>query len=226
MIQGIFRICVLIFFLISLAANAQDKTVLTRRFDEKKLEQLRNDKDLKYELVPEGISLWKRFVIWLQQLIGRIIHAATTTDWSRVLILGLFIIALLYIVMRVLHIDTLKIFYRNNAVTSPAAHIEDIHAVDLHALLNEALQKQDYRLAIRIQFLQVLKLLADRGLIRWEPGKTTREYLAELSSSELRSDLININRYFEYTWYGNFTASPELYQRVSNTYQSWKTRLS
>ncbi len=227
MIQGIVRTCVLIFFLAGLLANAQpEEPALVRRFDEKKLEQLRNDKNLKYEFVPEGISLWKRFLIWLQQLVGRIIYAATTTDWTRVLILGLFIIALLYIVMRVLRIDTIKIFYRNSALAAPSADIEDIHAVDFEALLHDALQKQDYRLAIRIQFLQVLKLLSERRLIHWEPGKTTREYLAELNTADLRSDLGSINRYFEYTWYGNFAATPELYQKVSSLYQNWRARLS
>lgn len=225
--QDIFRTCVLIFFLMGPMAKSQpEESTRERRFDPEKLEQLKNDKDLKYEFVPEGVSLWKRFLFWLRQLILRIIHEATTTDWTRVLILGLFIIALLYIVMRVLRIDTVKIFYRNSALAAPSAQIEDIHAVDLNALLNEALLKQDYRLAIRLQFLQVLKLLSERGLIRWEPGKTTHEYLTELNSVELRSDLNRINRYFEYTWYGNFAATPELYQKVSSTYQHWKTRLS
>lgn len=225
--QGIVRASLLMLLLICLTTNAEDQTTaVKRKFDEKKLEQLKNDNELKYEVASQGISFWTRLRIWLQQLIAEVIHTATTTDWTRILILVLIIIALLYIVMRVLQIDTVKIFYRNSSVAPPSAHVEDIHAVDLDALLNEALRMQDYRLAIRIRFLQALKLLSDRGLIQWEPGKTTREYLAELRSPELRSYLGNINRYFEYTWYGNFAATHELYQKVSNAFQNGKNKLA
>lgn len=217
------RIC--FFFCLVLSFVMPSQPVIERKFDEKKLEQLRADKELKYTIVPEGISLWKRFLIWLQQLISDLIYKATTTDWTRILILGLIIIALLYLVLRVLRIDTVKIFYRNTSAFTPTAQLEDLHAVDLDALLREALQRQDYRAAIRIQFLTALKLLSEKGLIRWEPGKTTHEYLLELSSNDLRSGLSQINRYFEYTWYGNFTATPEVYQQVSHTFQTWKAKL-
>lgn len=221
----ILTVGVLLLFLLYRSVHAQpDQTPPARKFDVRRLEQLKNDNTLKYEAVPDGISLWKRFLNKLRQVIATVIYTATSTDWTRVLILGLIIVALLYVVMRVLHIDTLKIFYRNSAVAVLQTLAEDIQAANLDALLGEALQKQDYRLAIRVQFLRLLRLLSERGLIRWESGKTTREYLAEVSSSELRADLRTINRYFEYTWYGNFPATPGLYEEVANVYRNWKDR--
>jgi hypothetical protein len=201
-------------------AAAQATEYRPRKFDEKKLEQLKNNSELQYKQIPEAISLWKRLLLWLQQLINQMVYAATTTDWLRLLILVLFIGTLLFIVLRILHIDSLKIFYHNRAVPSAQALPEDIHHTDFDAQLRDALAQHDYRLAIRIRFLQTLKLLSDNRLIHWKPGKTTHEYLAELYHTNLRPVLEQINYYYEYTWYGNFTASPDVYQKVSAAYDT------
>ncbi|GIV36600.1 MAG: hypothetical protein KatS3mg032_0979 [Cyclobacteriaceae bacterium] len=196
-----------------LAGNAPE-----RKFDAKKLEQLRADPSLHYQPVSSGISWWDRLRLWASDWLNEILYTATTTDWTSILILGLFIIGLIYVVLRLLHIDTLNVFYRNQPAAVAIAHTENIHTIDLNILLQEALKQQNYRLAIRLRFLQALKILADKGLINWQAGKTTHEYLAELPAASLREGLQSINYYYEYTWYGNFSASPELYRRVNAIY--------
>ena len=186
-----------------------------RKFNAKKLEQLKADPSLHYQPVPTGISWWQRLKLWLTGLLRDLLYTATTTDWTRLLILGLFIIILVYVVLRLLHIDALHVFYRNQPVATTLTHTENIHAINFNTLLQEALKQQNYRLAIRLRFLEALKLLADKGLINWQAGKTTHEYLTELPATSLREGLQSINYYYEYTWYGNFSASQELYSRVN-----------
>ena len=47
---------------------------------------------------------------------------------------------------------------------------------DIDALIAEALANQDYRLALRYQFILCLKLLREGEWIDWQPQKTNHEY--------------------------------------------------
>jgi hypothetical protein len=81
-------------------------------------------------------------------------------------------------------------------------HAENIHELDFNTLLDEAVQQQDYRRAIRLYYLHTLKQLTDRELIHWQPGKTNRSYIRELQAKALRTDFEKITALFEYVWYG------------------------
>ena len=73
---------------------------------------------------------------------------------------------------------------------------------DLERYLREALEKGDYRVAIRIYYLMVLKALHDSGRIEWKKEKTNRDYLAELYQHPDFHRLNNSTLIFEYVWYG------------------------
>jgi hypothetical protein len=129
--------------------------------------------------------------------------------------------------MRLLKIDALKMFYgRADKVTINHSIIEEnIHEMDFEKLIQEALARKEYRLAIRLLFLHGLKLLADRHHITWEPGKTNHDYLNELTSKELKTGFNELNFYFEYAWYGNFVITDELYNRVTDIFNNWKINI-
>nr|WP_262905325.1 DUF4129 domain-containing protein [Hymenobacter nitidus] len=79
---------------------------------------------------------------------------------------------------------------------------EDIHSLDFNTLLAQAEAAGNYRLAVRLGYLAVLKQLTDHGLIRWQPEKTNHDYLRELTAGSLRPAFQEITRQFEYVWYG------------------------
>ena len=49
---------------------------------------------------------------------------------------------------------------------------------DLDKYLEKALKEKNYRLAIRIHFLMIIKLLQDKELIKWKKEKTNFDYYA------------------------------------------------
>ena len=68
-------------------------------------------------------------------------------------------------------------------------------------------------------------MLADKNFIHWEQGKTNHDYMAELASADLREGFNELNYYFEYSWYGNFGVSHELFLKVQHTFANWKQKM-
>ncbi|MGF1564447.1 MAG: DUF4129 domain-containing protein [Flavobacteriales bacterium] len=73
---------------------------------------------------------------------------------------------------------------------------------DLERFLREALERKEYRAAVRIYYLLALNRLNERGLIRWERDKTNRSYLNELSDAGLRNRFGDLTLTYEVMWYG------------------------
>jgi hypothetical protein len=87
---------------------------------------------------------------------------------------------------------------------------DDIQEMDLAALLRQALDSKNYRLAVRFYFLTLLKSLHDAGKIRWEKDKTNREYLSELFNREFHYDEVRLlTRGYEEVWYGEHSVPDE-----------------
>ena len=92
---------------------------------------------------------------------------------------------------------------RNNLDYSIEKVEADIHQSDLEGFARHALDKQDYKLAIRLYFLQILKELSVSKLIKWKRDKTNNEYIREMRSHEFFKDFRHLTRQFERVWYGD-----------------------
>ncbi len=78
-----------------------------------------------------------------------------------------------------------------------------LHETDLDAFLREALQAQDYKLAVRIRYLQAIKHLANDGKIKWAIEKTNREYIREMRQQPQGEAFRQATQAYERAWYGN-----------------------
>lgn len=79
--------------------------------------------------------------------------------------------------------------------------IEEIEA-DLDTFLMDALQKEDYKIAIRIYYLKILKELQLQGKIYWKKYKTNRHYENEMiHQNDYEKFKISTN-IFEKVWFG------------------------
>jgi len=99
--------------------------------------------------------------------------------------------------------------------------------VDFATRLAEAEAAGNWRLAVRLGYLQLLKTLSDNALINWQPDKTNHAYLAELPlAGTLRVDFREITRQFEFVWYGELALSGPLYERVRAGQRAFQTLVS
>ena len=102
---------------------------------------------------------------------------------------------------------------------------EDIFAVHYATEIRRAEEAQNYRLAIRLHYLQTLKQLGERKLIEYTYGATNYDNVIALSGSEYASEFRRLTRNFEYTWYGQFKPSAELYTIMRRDFSSFQKML-
>jgi len=131
------------------------------------------------------------------------------------------------LIMMVLKVNAFKIFYRGERAGPVPYNVLDdnIHEMDFDSLIDDATARHDYRKGIRLLFLKGLKMLADKDFIHWEHGKTNHDYLSELTKDDLRTGFDELNFYFEYAWYGNFSINREMFLKVQHIFTDWSRRI-
>ncbi|RSK45657.1 DUF4129 domain-containing protein [Hymenobacter perfusus] len=200
-----------------------------RQPDAERLRELRGQRDFRYVEVKSELSawdmLWLRFWRWLAELLA-------TPSGKFIWQYGIYaflVVALVFVVLKLMQVDLTRAFGRapRRAALSYDAETEDLHALDLDVLLTQAEEARNYRLAVRLGYLRVLRQLSDKGLIKWQPDKTNHDYLYELPTGPLPESFRELTRQFEYVWYGeqdDLTADD--YERARTTRQAFERRLS
>lgn len=142
----------------------------------------------------------------------------------KVILFTVIILALAFIIYKLLG----GTFVRNRKIgENKVFTIEDIeerlHESDLDRLLREALSKGDFRLAVRIYYLAIIKELSVKEWIRWKKDKTNREYLNEMIAR--KPDLYNGFREttlaFERVWYGDLEIKESEYNMLSPRFRNF-----
>jgi hypothetical protein len=179
------------------------------------LAEYRGQKEFDYRsAVPEGASLWEQFWRWFwtrwTELMSREGFRVGFKAFLWVASIGI----LLYAILRVLGMEKVRLWIggegRGQGIRGEM--VEDIHAIDYQASIADAEQEGRYRDAIRFHFLRSLKLMADKGIIRWNRNKTNIDYAQELSAHRLSGSFDQIRRIYEYAWYGEFAVSESDYR--------------
>ena len=98
---------------------------------------------------------------------------------------------------------------------------EDIHEINLDALLQQAIENKDFRLAIRYYYLSILKGLTNKEIIDYHKDKTNSEYLFEIENKELRTNFSYLSYVYTYVWYGEFPVDENSFKIAQNKYQSF-----
>jgi hypothetical protein len=209
-------------------AEPDSLVIQKRSFSEEKLDRLKSDPDLDYKQPPTvAESLWDRFWAWIGQLLDGMFDQAVNTNWGRVIVYIVGLALFIVLIMLILKVNAFKVLYSGEGKAQKYQVLdENIHEMDFEKLIAEAMDQQDYRRGIRLLFLYALKLLADKHLIHWEPGKTNHDYVGELSKIELRTGLNELSFYFDYAWYGNFKINREAFSKVHDNFEAWKSKIS
>ncbi|MFK8010094.1 MAG: hypothetical protein AB8H03_27315 [Saprospiraceae bacterium] len=118
------------------------------------------------------------------------------------------------------------------AIPITLANIEErIHESDLDRYIREALEKENYPMAVRLYYLAIIKELSLKKWIKWKKDKTNRDYIRELSTTNWHSNFRSVTTLFEKVWYGkkeiggmDFRASvqPQFQDMLKETQQAKK----
>ncbi len=237
----IFLLVVLLFILLkSGTANAlsdSTKTIIVLSTDSSKIqvrqlnpidqEKLFENSDYKYDRVgPAAKTWWDRFKEWIWRMLAEIFGSGGGAATLAVIPYILILVAIVAIILLVLKNDIRAVFYGKSA----SVHIdfkefeEDIHKINFDELIAAAISRNDYRKAIRLHFLKLLKELTDNNLITWQIDKTNNDYSMELSNSKFSNKFKELALLYEYIWYGDFQLDETNFKNTISKFKDFKIK--
>ena len=102
---------------------------------------------------------------------------------------------------------------------------ENIFDIEYEKEIQKAVAAQNFRLAVRLLYLQSLKELSLRNLIQFTPEKTNSQYLFQLAGSSFYKNFFTLTRNFNYIWYGKFPLSADGYSILQKDFSNFKQQL-
>jgi hypothetical protein len=97
---------------------------------------------------------------------------------------------------------------------------------DLDQFLKAALTDKNYALAIRLYYLQMIKTLAARHIIKWAKEKTNRDYLRDMREHRLRDEFRRLTAEYERVWYGNQHPDATAFATMEPAYRQFLQQIS
>jgi len=91
---------------------------------------------------------------------------------------------------------------------------------ELEIRLEKALAAEDYRLAIRIYFIFIIKALSEKDWITWEKRKTNLSYLMEMRGKSSYNQFEKCVSMFEFSWYGHYEVDKRKYSNIEPTFKN------
>ncbi|MDR0575601.1 MAG: DUF4129 domain-containing protein [Tannerella sp.] len=152
---------------------------------------------------------------WFNRLINSIFRGEFEENITTPVMVIVFILVLLTILF-FLYKKRPELFMRSKKTASTPYDTEEenIHRINFDKEISLALNKGDYRLAIRLLYLQTLRFLSDNQLIDWQIHKTPTEYLYEIKNKEMKLPFRELTNHFLQVRYGNYEASLGLYETM------------
>ncbi|UZR94271.1 DUF4129 domain-containing protein [Chondrinema litorale] len=223
----------LVLITLSLAGNvgyAQNDSIpeepdaIKRSFDSEKLEELAKDDAFDYNRkdIQRSYSIWELIGMWIAEQIGNFFNMmgqnGEVTKNVLYVISGL---VMIYLFSKLLDVDSRGIFFKGSEAKKDKKGFftENIHEIDFNKALDDAIKAEEYKTAVRILYLALLKSLDSREFIKWKSHKTNHDYEAEIEGIGIKQDFESLTRYFEYICYGDFSLDRQNFEKAKEIYE-------
>jgi hypothetical protein len=129
---------------------------------------------------------------------------------------------LLYAITRIIVSNRLQFFYRPPRRPMVVKNEEeDSPEDDLEGRLMHFMQTKNYRQAVRYLYLKALRLLNERGMIRYHQESTDQEYWRQLSQTPQGGPFRDLVLIYEKVWYGEFPLGDALFARLHQYFEDF-----
>lgn len=191
-----------------------DTTIEKQRITENDLETYKTDDDFNYKEVVAEENFLDKAYRWFQNVLRKFWEAIFGVGTASGFLYFIFRV-LPYLLLGFLVFLLVRFFLKvnsNNLITKArkqgailfTEEEQIIKNEDIPALIQDAINQNNYRLAIRYYYLLSLKYLTESDSISWQPQKTNEDYINEINKDHLKANFKNITRIYDYVWYGEF----------------------
>ena len=178
--------------------------------------------DYNSELVVEKESLLEKFFRlikdWYNDLFDGVDAVANGARYNSAIMM-IIILVVVFLIIGALFIMYKKkmFFFRKGKKDAKDYEVveESIYGVDFVDEISAALKRGNYNEAVRLKYLQCLRLLSDNEQIAWRIYKTPVEY-----TQEYKDDIFaQLTREYVLVRYGGYVASSETFDEISEKYR-------
>jgi hypothetical protein len=192
--------------------------------DPARLKSLQADDAFQYrQPEPPVLSFWDRFWRKIAQVLNRLFYQPKSGRYGTYILYALGVGIIGWAILRLQGVELSSLFGRK-AQSLPIpyeTYQENIHEINFPALIAQAEVQGDYRRAIRLYYLSILKKLTDKALIAWSPSKTNWCYVHEIQHPHLHQPFEKLTRQFEYIWYGGSALPEPVFQQVRLSFEEF-----
>jgi len=201
--------------------------IQARSFGPEKIKSYKEDPDFQYNRYKEPPkSLWDRFWEWFWNKIGEMLSTEGGSATFKTVLILLAVLVIGFFIYKLTGMNRASLFKRNSgSVSGYTVSDENIHSINFTQAISQAIQNNDYRLAVRLLYLQSLKMLADKNLINWQLNKTNIAYIDELQGSTYQSSFSNLTLQFESNWYGDMPIDATEFNAVHEQFNQFNSQL-
>lgn len=187
-------------------------------------EKYLSDEDFNYEIKPQKPSgFWSWLGYWFKKMMNSMFYS---TGSFKTVMYFIFVLLIVLLALKLLNVDFKMLFFKDVKKTGTVSLSEDeiIKETDIDELIDNEVARGNYRNAIRLLYVNLLKKLWNSGNIEWQINKTNRDYQRELRKTKYIDDFRSLTKVFEYFWYGNFPVDKTLFvdirQGFDNIYKN------
>lgn len=204
----------------TMITNVKAKEIKERTIEDSVLSKLKKDDAFWYANIkpvrsqPDGkLPFWIHLVSqsWFRLMIWLVIAGGFT--------------AVLIWYLASLNVSLFRKSPKSLVPISTAGESEDIFHIDYDWEIANAVEQQNYRLAVRLHYLQLLKNLSQQNIIQYRCGLTNADYIQQLSDTPYYRSFFRLTRHFEYSWYGQMNISPVVFAAVQHDFETFKQQL-
>lgn len=78
---------------------------------------------------------------------------------------------------------------------------ENLFEADIEKFIDQSVSAKDFKMAIRLYYLNVLKILAEKNVIIYKKDKTNGNYIVEIMDNSLQKEFKDCTSIYEYVWF-------------------------
>jgi len=211
--------------------------IVVKSFNQKHLNKYKDQKDFNYSQKKKNQSFFTKFYLWFKRMIMLFLNWLFGVEKATGLI-STFFRALPYFILLLCLFVITKFFVKINMDSLTKKSIAkkgDVIVFDdeklmksenLNDLLTQAIADNNFRLAIRYEYLKILKHLTDLNLIDWQLQKTNEDYYSEISQVVLKPLFKQSTLLYNYVWYGNFSINRNHYIKIKIILDEFLTKMN
>lgn len=143
-----------------------------------------------------------------------------------ILIIGAFIGILVWFLMTNNLIQTRQNRKIQGQLTVEEEMGDNIFEMKFSSMIEKAKQSGNYALAIRLHYLQTIRVMSDKGLIQYKLDKTNMDYIFSLYNTPHYNSFFAITRMYEFAWYGEYPVEIGQYEKIEAKFNQFNQQIA